>query len=505
MNKIYLIAIGLSLSISSCKPSTQSAHAHDEVAGGTAHEEHNNQTLTLFSDQTEVFAEFHPLVVGQVSKFLAHITRLDTYKPYSEGKVSVSLIKDGIVYRQTVQNPSSLGIFTPSIMPKKLGVHTLVFEVESKFGKERFVSQNIEVYKNESDATKAIAEMQKENQTKFLKEQAWKIDFATTHVKQAYFNDIIKTTGELIASNRNEIEISAQSSGIIHFPSSDIVKGKTVKKGEALFFISGSGLSNNSLTSRFVSAQSEFKQAESNLERAKTLRADQIISEKEYLKTKTQFDKASVNFQIISKNYSASGIKISAPNSGFISHVFAKEGEYVEEGQLIGRIDRSSKLVLKADLYQKHLSQLSKIQSANFKLAYSDKLYKTDKLKGKIIAYGRDIDSDDYSTPVYIEIDKTPELYKGSYADVYLKAKSAQQVLSVPKSAVLEDQSIFFVFVQTDGESYEKRFVTIGMDNGEEIEIKSGLKADERVVSEGVYFVKLASLAGALPAHAHEH
>ena len=93
----------------------------------------------------------------------------------------------------------------------------------------------------------------------------------------------------------------------------------------------------------------------------------------------------------------------------------------------------------------------------------------------------------------------------GSYIDVYLKSESTRKVLSVSKSAILEDQSIFYVFVQTEGESYEKRFVTIGSDNGKEVEILSGLKAGERVVSKGVYFVKLASLAGALPAHGHEH
>ena len=83
MNKIYLIVLGLSLSIISCKPSNSGheGHSHDEVSGGAAHAEHNNQTMTIFSDDTEVFAEFHPLVAGQVSKFLKHLTRLDTYKP----------------------------------------------------------------------------------------------------------------------------------------------------------------------------------------------------------------------------------------------------------------------------------------------------------------------------------------------------------------------------------------------------------------------------------------
>jgi len=507
MNKIYLIAIVLSLSIISCKPSAPSeheGHSHDEVSGGTTHEEHNNQTVTIFSNKTEIFTEFDPLVVGQVSKFLTHLTRLDTYRPYTEGKLSISLIKGNSGIRKSVDEPSSPGIFTQSLKPKAAGLYTLVIEVDSKFGKERFEAKNIEVYASEEKATKAIAAMQKENQTKFLKEQAWKIDFGTENVRHGIFNKIIKTTGELIASSNSEIRISAQSSGIIHIPSSDIVNGKTVKKGEPIFFISGNGLSGNSLTSRFISARSEFDKTQADYKRAEALRADQIISEKEFNEAKSNFEKADINFKLISKDYSTEGIKVASPATGYVCSVFVKEGEYVEKGQVIGIVDRNSTLILKADLYQKHLTQLSKIHSANFKLPYRDKIYNTDDLGGKLIAYGRDVHEDDYTTPLYFEINKIPELYMGSYIDVYLKSESTRKVLSISKSAVLEDQSIHFVFVQTEGESYEKRFVTIGSDNGKEIEILSGLKAGERVVSKGVNFVKLASLSGALPS-GHNH
>ena len=510
MNKIYLIAIGLSLSLVSCKPSTPSAHegheghSHDEVAGGTTHEEHTNQTATIFSDKTEVFAEFHPWVVGQVSKFFTHVTRLDTYSPYSEGKLSISLIKGNNGIRKSVDTPSSPGIFTPSLKPKTAGFYTLVIEVDSKFGKERFEAQNIEVYASEDKADKAIAAQQKENQTTFLKKQAWKIDFGTENVKYGIFNKIIKTTGELIASSNSEIRISAQASGIIHMPSSDMVNGKTVKKGESIFFISGNGLSGNSLTSRFISAQSEFHKTEADFKRAEALRADQIISEKEFNEAKSNFEKADINFKLISKDYSTKGIKIASPVTGYVCDIFVKEGQYVEKGQVIGIVDRNSTLILKADLFQKHVTQLSKIHSANFKLPYRDEIYNTDDLDGKLIAYARDIHEDDYTTPVYFEINKLPAFYIGSYVEVYLKSESTRKVLSVNKSAILEDQSIFFVFVQTDGESYEKRFVTVGSDNGKEMEILSGLKAGERVVSKGVYFVKLASMSGALPS-GHNH
>jgi len=516
MNKLAIITLGLALSITACQPSAKSSHdGHDhgsheghnhgaEVAE-EAHEEHANQELTLFTEETELFTEFHPLVAGQVSNFLAHLTRLNTYKPYGEGKLSVSLIKGESGIRQTVDAPSAPGIFSPSIKPKSAGLHTLIFDVISEYGTERFVAKDIMVYASEEEANKALEAQHKDNQTKFLKEQAWKIEFGTDEVKHETFHRVIKTTGELIASSNSEIRIVAQSSGIIHMPSYDIVGGKTIKKNETIFYISGKGISDNSLTSKYINARSEYEKTRADFKRADALRADQIISEREFNEAKSNYEKAEINFQLFAKDYSTKGIKVSSPATGYICNISVNEGEYVEKGQVLGIVDRASKLILKADLYQKHLTQLSKIHSANFKLPYRDEVYNTDNLGGKMIAYGRDIHPEDYTTPLYFEINKIPELYMGSFVEVYLKSESTRKVLSIKKSAVLEDQGIHFVFVQTEGESYEKRFVTIGADNGKEVEILTGLNAGERVVSKGAYFVKLASMAGALPAHGHEH
>ena len=52
---------------------------------------------------------------------------------------------------------------------------------------------------------------------------------------------------------------------------------------------------------------------------------------------------------------------------------------------------------------------------------------------------------------------------------------------------------------------YKKQEVTLGADNGKEVQILSGLKAGDKVVTKGAYQVKLASASNAIPAHSHEH
>ncbi|WP_320018548.1 efflux RND transporter periplasmic adaptor subunit [Labilibaculum manganireducens] len=507
MKQYIWISFCLSMLLSACHSSESSNtnhKGHNHSAETEAHEDHATESLTLFNDKTELFVEFPTLMIGHTSQFLTHFTNLESYKPYTEGKLTVSLIKEGKVVRQTVEAPAREGIFTPNVQAKEAGIYTLVFDIESKYGKEQFSAKNIRVYKNHEEAelaeTPEIAEG-----INFLKEQAWKIDFATSEAKLSPFQQIIKTTGILLPSVNMEKQIVAKSSGIVHFQSQDLVPGKNIKKNDPIFNLSGNGLAGNNISTQFTEAKTNLEKAKSAFERAKTLREDQIISEKDFVEAKSNFENASVNYESINKDYNSNGFLIASPVSGFICDVYVNEGQYVEKGDVLAKVDQGSKLLLKADVYQKHLQQLKHIKSANFKLPYSEQIFDTEKLNGRLIAYGKDIHEDDYTTPLYFELDLTSDLYAGSFVEVYLKSERSSNVLHIEKSAVLEDQGLKYVFVQLSGESFEKRFVTIGISNGQEVEITSGLKAGERVVSKGAYFVKLASMAGALPAHTHEH
>lgn len=506
MRRYIWISFCLTILLAACQPagnSNQGHEGHDHSAGAEAHEDHATESLTLFNENTELFVEFPTMMLGHSTKFLAHLTNLESYKPYTEGKFTVSLIKGKKGVRQTVEAPARDGIFTPSIQAKEAGVYTLVFDIESKYGKERFTAKNIRVYKDhaEADANKPA----EDEGTTFLKEQAWKIDFATSEAQKTPFQEVIKTTGTLLPAVNMEKQIVAKSNGIVHFQSNDILAGKTIKKNTPIFILSGKELAGNNISTEYTKAKTDLTKAKSEFERTRTLREDQIVSEKEFIEAKSNFENAEVRFNSINKGYNANGLKINSPVTGFICAVYVREGQYVEKGTVLAKVDQGSKLLLKADVYQKHLKHLASIKSANFRLPYRDEIFNTEDLNGRLIAYGKDIHEEDYTTPLYFELDLTADLYAGSFVEVYLKSERTNNVLHIKKSAILEDQGLKYVFVQISGESFEKRFVNIGVSNGQEVEITSGLKAGERVVSKGAYFVKLASMAGALPAHSHEH
>ena len=52
---------------------------------------------------------------------------------------------------------------------------------------------------------------------------------------------------------------------------------------------------------------------------------------------------------------------------------------------------------------------------------------------------------------------------------------------------------------------YTKKEVKIGVNNGIFVEILSGVKEGEEVVTEGAVLVKLAAQSSAVPGHTHDH
>jgi multidrug efflux pump subunit AcrA (membrane-fusion protein) len=78
--------------------------------------------------------------------------------------------------------------------------------------------------------------------------------------------------------------------------------------------------------------------------------------------------------------------------------------------------------------------------------------------------------------------------------------------VAVPVDAVVDDGGQSIVFVQTGGETFERRPVRIGgAREGGFVQIVEGLEAGERIVTRGANLVRLAALSPQTPGHGHVH
>lgn len=124
---------------------------------------------------------------------------------------------------------------------------------------------------------------------------------------------------------------------------------------------------------------------------------------------------------------------------------------------------------------------------------------------GRLLAYGRSSADASGYVPVTFELDAGEEMLPGAFAEVYLLAGERHGVISLPLSAITEEQGVCFVYVQLDEACYRRQEVQLGESNAERVEILKGLQGGERVVTQGAIHVKLASAGNVIPAHTHNH
>ena len=485
----------------SCRPSARQVtdtHEGEEV----------KITLTSYNSMFEFFAEADPFVVGETSNVLSHFTWLYDFKPLDSAKITVHLNVGDNKVSQTIGQPTRKGIYSFDLNPSVPGNGSLVFEISSKEGNYELVVPSVEVY---SDGEEAVAEAEKlepsqTNTIVFTKEQSWKIDFSTDLPTVGPFGQVIRTTAQVQSAQSDETIISAKAGGVVVFTGKSIPEGQRISAGATLFTISGAGLAENNASLLFTEAHNQYLKTKADYERQKELAQDKIVSEKELLATKNDFENARARYEMLTDNFNVSGQLVSSPSSGYIKQLYVRNGQYVEAGQPVISVSKNSSLLLKADIQQKYASVTDKIISANIIIPGDNRTYTLEQLNGKVLAYGRNTNSDNYMIPVTLQIDNNGGLIPGVFVEVYLKTVTNNMALVVPNSSLLEEQGNFFVFVQVTPELFEKRDVKVGPTDGVNSEIIGGLNRNERIVSKGAIMVKLAQASGALDPHAgHVH
>lgn len=491
MKRIYILLISAVL-FTACR----------QNAGHEAHEEGNIKlSLTDLDNQVEIFAEYDPFIKDSLSSFAIHLTSLADYKPIKSAKVITSLVIENSGIRKVLDSATVPGIYKIALNPKKLGNGTLTFDIELQGQKHQFkvpatVFASYEEFKKQHQSPVASA-----NEIAFLKEQSWKLDFGVTKIGTGSFSGVIKAPAKITAAVGDQESIVATAAGVVKFKAT-LTTGSAVRAGQTLFSISAGNITGDNLNTAVQEAKLSLAKAKADYERAKSLRPDQIISEKDYQSALNNYQEQQLNYQKLSRNFSGNGVALKASTTGFLIDLLINEGDYVQAGQQLATVSASKKIQLIADVPASYVQQLGQIKSANFKI--NDQLYELGKLNGKLLSYGRSVSSSGL-IPVIFSLDNHPEFLPGIPVEAYLLTSSAGVVLQIPETAVMEDQGNYFVYVQNDGEHFERRDIQMGQTNGKMVQVTGGLQDGDILVTKGAYYLKLAADQGSAPAHGHEH
>jgi len=348
----------------------------------------------------------------------------------------------------------------------------------------------------------------------FLKEQQWTIDFmAGLPLKQSVSSSFI-ATGEIIPVSNAEVTVSSPLAGTISLSRQLPYVGKKVAGNEALAVIEppisqqgGIG----QLAASYAEAKNRVLLAQKEHERAKRLYEAKAAPKRRLEEAELSLESAKAfldplhtAMQEMKQGTPENRVIVRAPFSGTVVELLITKGKAVEPGQPLMRIINTSTVWLRANVPATEIAGLKNMDKAAFTIPGIEGEIKPSRL----VAVNDVVDPRTRTVPVIFEVNNSKGLLKvGMFAEVAIKTGQAENALTLPDEALFEDEGRFFVFVQMQGEAFERREVKTGIRGSGFVQVISGVKEDERVVLRGGYYVKLASLSSRMPdAHAgHGH
>jgi membrane fusion protein, heavy metal efflux system len=359
----------------------------------------------------------------------------------------------------------------------------------------------------------------------FRMEQQWLIHLKMAVAEEARMAPQIRSVGRVIAKPSNRAVVAPPVGGIIQTGTMPRI-GQQVAGGQVIATLLQTPTAAEAAQIRIentrieadrrrlqqaeVEAKARADEAAHDAERAERLYERKAYSAKalefDVLNRKTaEAQLAAVREQLMalqSAPAASTTYEVHSPIAGTVVSVSKAAGEQVAPGEAILEVIALDTVWVQAPVFEKDLGRLNKnIQAVFTTAAFPDK-----ELTGRLINVGSVIDEQTRAADAIFEVNnRSGELRIGMQANVRVSAGNEEQVLLVPREAIVDNEGQKIVYVMKSGETFERRNVVLGDEYGAKVTILSGIKPGERVVTQGAYQLKLQELKPAnAGAHTHE-
>ena len=173
---------------------------------------------------------------------------------------------------------------------------------------------------------------------------------------------------------------------------------------------------------------------------------------------------------------------IPAPIDGFVTERTADLGEYVSPQQKVVTIVRTNPLRIRIDIPEQAIPEVKVGQSVSITTsAWPDKNF-----AGRVARIAPNVSATSRTMTVEAEIENNGNALKpGQFATVRILQERAEPAVLVPARAVMNQAGVNRVYVIKDGHA-EQRLVQTGQTEGDLIEIRNGIAADEQVATSNL-------------------
>jgi len=317
------------------------------------------------------------------------------------------------------------------------------------------------------------------------KHQLEHIEFAVEPAEEKSVAVPLALPGRVALNDSTTAHITARVEGRIE--NIHKVISDRVRKGEIILEL---------YSQEFLAMQSEFIQSE---ERFKRMTAEQpSTSGEDYSAAHAIYESAKRKLQIVGltekeitgladTHIPLSFLPVRAPFDGTLIEGGVKQGGFVQVGAEFFTIANLSELWVIADVFEHDLPLIREGMQGEVVVAP----YPVEKFPVRLTTIYDMVDPKSRTIKTRFEVDnRRGRLKPEMFATVHINAMFNGRSLKVPSPAVLSSSDDKYVFVAVNDTTFEQRQVKIGFETQAYTEILSGLKAGERVVVKGTFYLK---------------
>lgn len=492
---------------------------HGEGAGHAAEEEEPEPiAITRWTDGYELFVELPPPAPNKPIPYHAHVTRLSDFGAVTEGTFRVRFKNAaGVAAEATHQGVKRPGIFVFESAAPAAGEYALEMSYEIDGKTDTFDCGSITVADTPPPAEESLG-----STITFLKESQWKVPFATAWATMRPLAKELEVAATVEPAASDQLTLGAPTGGrFFHNPKLALAEGLRVKKGDVIGSIAPTIAGDD--FSRLQIAVDEARlgrdQIQREIERVEPLVKQGLLPERRLVELRNDLDTraAQLNASIgrVSKVTTPGGggaLTIKSTLDGVISQVLVPNGEPVEAGAPLVRLGGTDHLWIRSRFVAKPASELTDAQPSSARLPTGEQIDLRE-LGARFLSALPVVDPTSRVATWIVDVvppapgaapnEVSRNLRVGTSAVLSIRFGEPKTLLAVPRGAVVEINTRPYVFVQADGEHFEKRAVTLGQADGPWIAVLTGVKDGERVVTRGGFDIHLASLMGTIESHRH--
>ncbi len=278
--------------------------------------------------------------------------------------------------------------------------------------------------------------------------------------------------------------------------------GDWVKTGQKLVTLQSEEV--GTAKSEFYKAMADYELAKVNFEREKRLHDRGVGARKNLLTAEAGLKVAEANLNAAEKKLHVLGfteeqvknisethqinpiITLFAPIRGKIIENKAILGAMVDQETEILTILDPTLLIIDAEIYEKDIAKIKTGQEVEIHVP----AYPGETFSGKIYYISDVLHEETRTITVRTEVaNKSYKLKPGMFADIKIILDNQSKALVLPKEAILDDKQYKIVFLEIN-EKYFPQVVEIGTKENDLVQILSGIKEGDKVVTKGNYQLK---------------